>query len=296
MREKNLPECLLIGAAKCGTTSLAYYLSQNPGVSVAKGKEAHFFDSDERYARGINYYHQQFFRQAKPSSIWIDATPEYMHTYYKAIDRIKKVYGEAPPKFLVVLRDPVKRSWSHYLHRIRNSQESLHFKEALEVENERIKHDPGEWWRYFNDSLYGKQLSEWFSAFGSDRFLVIKQSDLLQDPLGQTNAALEFIDCPCAIHELDTGFRNTATSARFDWFNKILNRPWPIPLIVKRKLLKETGPRIRQKLRKFNQREIVVHEDVGYPGDKFMRYLRTEFHNDIELLEKITGRSFEEWK
>jgi hypothetical protein len=296
MIEKKLPECLLIGAAKSGTTSLAYYLSQNPEVSVAKGKEAHFFDSDERYARGVDYYRKQFFGEGECSRFWIDATPGYMHVYFKAIDRIKETYGEQVPKFLVVVRDPVKRSWSHYLHRLRNSQEQLSFENALKCEKKRIEDDPGEWWRYFSDSLYGKQLNEWFSAFGPENFLVIKQSDLLEDPVGQTNAALAFIGCSKGVEDLDAERRNTATLARFSWFNKLLNMSWPIPLIIKRKLLKETGPRIRQKLRKLNQTQVTHKEGVSVPGDAFMLELRSKFRSDIELLESITGRSFEEWK
>lgn len=296
MGYKKLPECLLIGAAKSGTTSLAYYMSKSSGVSLAKGKEAHFFDSDERYSRGRDYYIDQFFGNSKSSKVWVDATPNYMHAYSKAIQRIKETYSGENPRFIVVLRDPVARSWSHYLHRVRNGQEPLSFKDALNSEQKRISKDSEEWWRYFNDSLYGKQLKEWFFAFGKENFLIIKQSDLLEDPVGQTNTALAFIGCSAVVQNLDSERRNTASSARFEWLNKVLNMSWPIPLYIKRNLLKETGPRLRQKLRKLNQTKLKVDQSAAKPDKKLMEELRFRFREDIELLEVVTGRSFAEWK
>ncbi|PAV24994.1 sulfotransferase domain-containing protein [Tamilnaduibacter salinus] len=294
--EKLLPECLLIGAAKSGTTSLAFYLSQHPDVLLAKDKEAHFFDSDERYSRGLVYFRDQFFSKAKQEKVWIDATPGYMHLYGKTISRIKESYGESTPRFVVVLRDPVKRSYSHYKHRVRNGKEVLSFEEAIKAESERIDNDPDEWWRYRSDSLYGEQLEAWFRAFGADQFLVIKQEQLRADPLGTTNSVLRFLSIDQPLEALDGGAQNPASEPRFRWLNRLLNVPLPLPRWITRKLLGEAGQRLRKRLRKLNQVPENSPDSTAQPNEDWMKGFRQTFSEDLRRLEALTQRSFDEWK
>ena len=294
--EKLLPECLLIGAAKSGTTSLAFYLSQHPNVLLAKDKEAHFFDSDERYAQGLTYFRDQFFSKDKQDWLWVDGTPGYLHLYQKTIPRIQACYGSGLPMFVVVLRDPVKRSYSHYKHRVRNGKESLSFEEAIEAEEERIEKDPDAWWRYRSDSLYGQQLEAWFQAFGADRFLIIKHEHLKQYPLETTNDVLRFLSINEPLHELDGGARNSASTPRFQWLNRLLNIPLPIPKWVTRKIVGEAGQRLRKRIRKLNQVPETKIEVSSAPSDEWMSQFRRSFFEDLVRLEKLTGRSFDEWK
>lgn len=169
-----LPNAMLLGAAKCGTTSLAAALGDLDGSFVPRVKEPHFFDRDEAYALGSGWY-REFFSDAGDASWAWDCTPNYFHRSSVVIPRLVATYSPSELgalRFVVVLRDPVQRAYSHYLHQRRVAAEDRSFRDAISTDA-----PAASWSNYRLDSEYGRQLSEWFAAFDQDRFLVVIAED-----------------------------------------------------------------------------------------------------------------------
>ena len=187
-RFKAVPTFLGIGAAKSGTTSLSLMLNEHPQISMPRSvKEIHFFD--EHYRKGRNWYFSMF----SPNDAVGEITPSYLFLS-ECRDRIAQVLGP-DVKFLVCLRDPVKRAYSHYCHARNNwgkprfkamgyPQETLSFEEAIEAEPERltsgrysIRHQS-----YFTKGLYADQLRHFFERFSRDQFYIFLFETFVSSP------------------------------------------------------------------------------------------------------------------
>ncbi|MBA3426416.1 MAG: sulfotransferase [Rubrobacter sp.] len=134
----SLPDFLIIGAQKAGTTFLYYLLCQHPYVAPTSEKELHFFDS-QKFNKGEGWYRSNF---PPPTSenghkvITGEASPYYIY-HPLAARRAAQVVPHA--RLIVLLRNPVDRAYSDYQNRLREGNEFLGFEEAIEAEEERIK-------------------------------------------------------------------------------------------------------------------------------------------------------------
>jgi len=183
-----VPTFLGLGAAKSGTTSLSLMLNDHPQISMPRSvKELHFFD--EHYPKGKHWYFSMF----SPNDAVGEITPSYLFMP-ECRDRIAEVLG-SNVKFLVCLRDPVKRAYSHYCHARNNwhtprhraagyPQETLSFEEAIEAEPERLKsglysirHQS-----YFTKGLYADQLRHFFERFPRKQFFVFLFETFVTSP------------------------------------------------------------------------------------------------------------------
>jgi hypothetical protein len=108
-----LPNSFILGAAKCGTTSLYYYLKQHPEIYLPKDKEPHFFDNDVFWNEGVDVFLRRHFQGAQRFPARGESTPAYFHRWEKVIPRIKAVYSDVIPKFIAIFRYPVERAFSH---------------------------------------------------------------------------------------------------------------------------------------------------------------------------------------
>ena len=111
LKKNNAPAFLIIGAQKCGTSALHKYLSLHPRIVSPKGKEKkelHFFDFDERYNKGISFYHSMF-PNLKNKQITFDATPSYI--FHKHVPKRIHEYNKEI-KMICILRNPVERAFS----------------------------------------------------------------------------------------------------------------------------------------------------------------------------------------
>ena len=159
-----LPNLLVIGAAKCGTTSLHEYLNAHPEISMSREKELDFFVAEKNWGRGVGWYEAQF--EDAPargeSSVSYTAFPEYRG--------VPERIGEALPeaRLIYLVRDPVERIVSHFLHHsIRNPGSSL---------DELASSDLGR--RLLDVSRYWTQLSRYLEHFPPEQILVVDTDDL----------------------------------------------------------------------------------------------------------------------
>ena len=191
-----MPNFLIIGAMKAGTTALYSYLDQHPEVYMSPVKEPNFFAFEgekmnfraPQDQRGINRtsvtdiaaYRALFHGVTNEKAIG-EASHWYLYSP-KAPGRIRHHVPEA--KLIVVLRDPVERAYSQYLHFIRDGQEPLtDFAGALQEEETRIRNN----WafgRYASRGFYHAQLKRYFDAFDRSQIKIYLYEDFSADPTG----------------------------------------------------------------------------------------------------------------
>jgi len=171
-----LPNFLCIGAPKSGTTSLYDILKQHKDVFLPSFKEPHFFDSNESWNKGVSWYLSSYYAKASHQCVG-DFTPTYLSNNL-APARIQEVLGNKV-KFVVILRNPTDRAYSHYLHTQRDQHENLSFIEALEEEEQRLHNYRKEndhigmiRFAYQEQGMYTKQLERYFKLFDRAQFYI----------------------------------------------------------------------------------------------------------------------------
>ena len=133
-----LPNFFILGSAKCGTTALYEVLKHHPEIYFPLVKEPQFFCNDDLYAKGLNFYSKTYFCKSHGYKAVGEATPHYMY-YKKVAERIAKDIPGENQRFILILRDPVKRAYSLYWNMVKEGYENLSFSDAIEAEKERIK-------------------------------------------------------------------------------------------------------------------------------------------------------------
>jgi hypothetical protein len=172
------PYFFVVGAQKSGTTSLHNWLVQQPGVVLPRIKETHFFSSEEKYRRGIDWYLKQFPRNRDDTAIG-EIAPDYMFSR-EAPHRMREWIKA--PKLVFVFRNPIERAFSHYLMSARNGVEPLSFLDALVREPERMtRNDPISYahYTYMARSRYVEQVIRYREILPDADFLFIKFDDLV---------------------------------------------------------------------------------------------------------------------
>jgi hypothetical protein len=206
-----LPGFLIIGAQRCGTTSMYRTLSQHPGVLKAVlHKGVHYFDMN--YDHGPSWYRAHFplraagrraARAAGSAALTFESSPYYMF-HPLAADRIAHDLPEV--KLLVLVRDPVERAYSAHAHELARGFETEPFPRALELEDERLRgeadrmtQDPGylshsyQHHAYLARGRYAEQLDRLEGIFGTDRLHVIDSGDFFTEPEPVYDAVLGFL-------------------------------------------------------------------------------------------------------
>ncbi|MBW3562466.1 MAG: sulfotransferase domain-containing protein, partial [Actinobacteria bacterium] len=196
--ERALPDFLVIGAQRSGTTSLYDLLCTHPSVAPAVMKEIHYFDA--WYDRGRCWYRAHFPLEAELREgdvRWAtgEATP-YLLYDDRGPNRVAETLGS--PALIAILRDPVDRAWSHFHHQRRRGNEPIPTFEAA-IEAEAARRGDGEALEggarsdrdrsYLARGRYAEQLQRWIGAFGRERLLVLFTADLAADRQGTLSSS-----------------------------------------------------------------------------------------------------------
>jgi lipopolysaccharide transport system ATP-binding protein len=199
VRFRPLPDFLILGAQKAGTTALYAYLRWHPEITGPSFKEISFFD--RHYARGERWYRAHL--PVRQGSIVGEASPSYLF-HPLAPERVARMVPDA--RLIALLRNPVDRAFSHYQHEVALGREPLSFEEAVASENERMEgeleqmlRDPSyfshAWWNYtyLARGRYAEQLERWFAFFAREQLLVLFTDELGEDPGGTYRRVLDFL-------------------------------------------------------------------------------------------------------
>ena len=181
-----LPNLIIIGAGKAGTTSLHYYLDQHPEIAMSTRKEAHFFGR-ENWEERVGWYETLF---PTPAPVRGEASPSYSVYPHRGDvpGRIRQLIPDA--KLIYLVRDPLDRLPAHYAQQVVVGRESRGFEQAI-AESLRDGDDPMN--PYLAASSYATQVERYLDRFPADRLLVIDQAEMAADRLGTLRGVFRFL-------------------------------------------------------------------------------------------------------
>ena len=225
------PSFLVLGAPKCGTSSLCHYLAQHPQVYLAPEKEPRFFDAE--YERGLDYYWSRYFPGWSGQAVAGEG-----RTYLLLLPFVPARIRESLPgaRLIAILRNPVDRAYSHWWHRYTARNETLDFEPAIERNLEQIAagvdfagDDGPRVWReglvhetamastyrlYLDCGLYARQLRRYFETFPREQLQVVYTDDLVSDAEAVVRELWGFIGVAPDAELADLAPRNTARAVR----------------------------------------------------------------------------------
>lgn len=286
------PNFLGIGASKCGTSSLYAYLRQHPEIFLSHVKETHFFTYDEIYSLGPVEFSNRYYRGAGGHRAIGDITPTYFVQPDIVIPRIKAVYGARLPKLVLILRNPVDRSWSHYLHKVRSGEESESFETALMLEQERLSSDPLGWWGYETESLYATFVAKWLDAFPREQFLFLLTEDLSYDPASVLMQVFTFLGVDAAYVIRDYQRKNISGSVKSRAVLSLLAKPSPLKTLVKRLLPLAYRQKLKTRIIELNT---APGRTVLSMSSEQRTLLADRLRPGVDELERLTGLDLSVW-
>ena len=200
-----MPNFLIIGSAKAGTSSLYYYLKQHPQIYMSPLKEPKFFafegeklnfqgpakDNIEKNSVTTLEEYQQLFADVNNEIAIGEASPIYIQSP-KAAQNIKRHIPNA--KIIAVLRNPAERAFSAFSHLVREGHETLSFEEALKKEKERIFLKWVDLFYYQQVGFYHSQLEYYFKIFEREQIKVYLYDDLEKDTLKVVQNIFAFLN------------------------------------------------------------------------------------------------------
>ncbi len=166
----SLPDYFIIGAMKCGTTTLAAQLGAQDGVFMSNPKEPNYFSDDAVFAKGLDWY-ENLFDTAATDDLKGEASTHYskLPDYPETLARLARV--TETPKIIYLIRDPLVRAVSHYIHEWTQGVISSDLDSALQQHPALVAY-----------GRYGDQVTPWVDRFGTDAVLVLTLEGLKSDP------------------------------------------------------------------------------------------------------------------
>ncbi len=296
-----MPNFLIIGAAKAGTTALYYYLKQHPQIFMSPVKEPNFFalEGQKPNFRGpgdgeaINRFsitdieaYQALFEGAENALAVGEASPLYLYSP----DAPKRIRRHIPnAKLIAILRNPVDRAYSAFLHLLRDGREPhTDFRKALLEEERRIQEHWEHIWHYKAVGFYYIQLMRYYDLFDRDQIRIYLYEDLKEKPIELSRDVFRFLGVN-ADFKPDMSLRfNVSGVPRNKIIHAFLSKPHPIKSLFK--------PLIPVKLR---QRLVVTLRNRNLAKPEFPIAVRRElvelYREDILKLQALIKRDLSHW-
>jgi hypothetical protein len=187
---------LICGTQKGGTTALNAYLKKHPEICLAKRKEVHFFDNEQFFRKKTPEYalYHSFFTPQATHKVIGEATPIYMY-WHNAPRRIWEYNPHM--KLIVILRNPIKRAYSHWnMERSRNA-DNLSFWDAIQNEQERCRESlpyQHRIYSYIDRGFYLEQIRRLWLYFPKNRVLILKNEDLRNHPFETLQTIYNYLE------------------------------------------------------------------------------------------------------
>jgi hypothetical protein len=276
-----LPNLIVIGGLKCGTTSLHHYLNLHPEVEMSRPKELNFFIEELNWALGSDWYADHFSPEA---GVRGETSPHYTNRprFEGVAERMRSLLG-ADARVIFMVRDPIDRLLSHYLHNLGGGYDERPLGVALAEESS----------AYIDRSRYAFQLEPYLESFGRERIEVISREELKRDRAATLRRVFAFLGVdehftsPQFEREWETGAAKGG--GRF----RLMDRAVRLPGL---RSLDRNFDRLPEGLRWIVER--VVHDPASGAAPKpelpasTRARLEGVFRPDTERLERICARRF----
>jgi len=268
---------ICIGVMKSGTTYLDAILRTHPDIVMPRRrKELHFFNNN--FEKGIDWYKSFFPSYTLKENSKIGEVATHYLWHKDAPERIATIIEK--PKFIILLRDPVDRAYSHWKHQVVNHGENIYFVSSF-------KSHPN----MFSLGLYGEQLKRYFGYFDRDNFIIIKFENLIRNTENVLNDVGNFIGVNPSRFKLNINQKK----------NKSV---YPKHRVLYNNLQKVS--------RWFRDRDINIIPNVAsrlkigsyfktkdfvFPhiSKRDKKYVFSQYHDDLMLLDKLTPIDIEPW-
>jgi hypothetical protein len=297
-----LPNFLILGTAKAGTSSLYAYLKQHPDVFLSPTTELNFFaheggDLNFRGPRDIEYmwddslvatyenYLKQFAGVDRETAIGEVST----HNLYsvRAPALIKRYVPNA--KMIAILRNPVDRAFSAFAHMVRDRrEETSDFCAALAREPERIRDNWEPLWHYKSMGLYGAQLSRYLETFDRKQIRVYIYDDFVARPLEVVQDIFAFIGVDAKFAPDMSEKYNVSTMTRSHRLQDMMMGESLVRSTLRTLVPASARSRIRNYILEHNVKRLRL-------DSKIRRELTAAFQEDIRLLERLLNRDLSQW-
>ncbi|ETN95788.1 sulfotransferase [Zhouia amylolytica] len=298
-KQKQLPDFLIVGVARCGTTSLFHYLNQHPKIGFPVKKEPKYFSSlhinfpqkgigdstvDNKIVKDLNTY-TNLFNGLKDFPLLGEASSDYFYYHKNTIPEIKRTLGDVP--IIISIRNPIERSFSAYNNLVRDGRENLSFSLALEKEDERSSAGWDWMWAYTQGSLYAEGIKAFQENFSKVK--VVLFDEIQENPAKVLNDIEQFLDIE-AYNDYDTSVKYSPSGSPK---NKL------IKLISSRNSKVING--VRNSVMNIIPRSVLEKIAKGfYAKDDLDNMLKKQlneiFKEDIEKTEVLIGKSLNSWK
>lgn len=292
------PDFLIVGAAKSGTTSLYRYLNNHPEIHIPDVKECRFFSQLPKNFNGLGaeFFVNEgitdekiYFNLFDKSKICGDISNDYLYYHNESIKNIKKYVG-SDIKIIIVLRNPVERAYSNFMHHVRDGWESKNFEDALLSEKKRIEENWGWSYHYFNTGLYYNQVKDYVDNFTNVKIL------LFEDLKDQKNldAIFKFLELKKINLDFSKEKYNASGLPKFLFIQRVFNNKKILKFFSK--LLKPvTSKKIRKKLLDF--RLFLVNNNLKKTNMNLAtrKMLVSRYYIEIKKLESLINRDLSSW-
>lgn len=298
-----LPNFLIAGAAKAGTTSLYYYLNEHPEIYMSPIKEPKFITSnfikfpfkgigDEKVEKNIikNWdSYLELFSGVKEEKAIGEASADNLYYYEQSIFYIKKFLGDV--KIIIILRNPIERAFSSYIHLVRDNREFLTFEEALEQEEIRKKENWEFIWHYKSVGFYYNQVKAYLENFSNVKIYLY--DDFKENPLKVVQDIYRFlgVDDSFVPKNIKTQFNVSGIPK-----NKLLQRFLTKPNMLK----KAIKPFVKVLIPK-GTRQKIINKLINNNLEKSQmkpearEYLKDIYREDILKLQELIKRDLSHW-
>jgi hypothetical protein len=279
-RRGALPNLVVIGGLKCGTTSLHHYLDLHPEVEMSRPKELNFFIAELNWPLGPEWYASHFSGGAPVRG---ESSPHYTNRprFEGVAERMRSMLADA--RLIYMVRDPIDRMLSHYLHNLGGGYDRRPITEAFA--------DPES--AYVSRSRYFFQLEPYLDAFGEERIDIVGREELKRDRSATMRRVFEFL-------AIDSGFSSeqfareweTGTAKGGGRF-RLMDRAVRLPGL---RSFDRNFDRLPESLRWLVER--VVHDPRAGEAPKpevpppLREELATFLRDDVVRLERVAGRRF----
>lgn len=213
-----LPDFLIIGAAKSGTTTLYQYLTKHPQIYLSPIKEPQFFAVDEVYAQGMDWY-SSLFLEAQPGQVCCEASTDYtkLPRYPETAARIAKALPNI--KMIYVMRHPVERAYSYYVHLARGEKIQETFAENLQRTSIAL-----------DASFYMQQIEHYLQFFPRESFLFLLMEDIIYQPEQTLQQVCNFIGIDDSINLFQLHQQEVTANSGKNYFEDTIRAKITAPL------------------------------------------------------------------
>jgi hypothetical protein len=282
-RRAAMPNLIIIGGLKCGTTSLHHYLGLHPAVQMSKPKELNFFVEELNWDLGLDWYASRFDDRF---AVRGESSPHYTNLprFRSVAERIRQHCPDA--KLIYMVRDPIKRILSHWVHATGAGYESRPLEPTLSAPDV----------AYVHRSMYWMQLQPYLEHFGREQIEVITQEELQGERSETMRRAFGFVgvDPEFSSEQFDREWEKSSAKQgdRYQLMERLIKLPGF-------RSLDRNFDRLPESMRWLVEKAVHDPEKPSAPKpelpDDVFETLRTRFRDDVAQLQQFAGREFAGW-